>query len=184
MIVVESIEEIPQLETPLALTIGTFDGVHLGHQALFRRIKEIGHSAVLTFSNHPLEILQPEKKLHLLTTTSEKLELIKEHKIDLTLLLPFTKELAAETYDSFIKRLHKRLPFTHLILGEGDALGYNREGNLETLTSLGKKLGYQLEMLPKLEKDGLIISSGRIRSLYADEKPLEAAALLGHPLTD
>jgi len=166
MIIANSLSEIPPLSGEIALTIGFFDGVHSGHRFLFSELKKLGKAAVLTFSNHPAEVLKG-KSPALLTTLEERLGLFEKCGIDLAIILPFTAELAAKTYDVFLRELKKQLPFTFLILGSGDAFGRGRQGNEENLKLLEEKLHFKAVFLPKLGKDGSPVSSGRIRRLLA-----------------
>lgn len=166
---------IPQDLPPLALTIGTFDGVHLGHRALLRALKQRGSpTAVLTFTTHPLELLRPPAP-HWICSFDERLERIEECGIDLVIALPFSPELAAMTYDQFLSQF----PLSHLLLGEGDTLGKNRQGNLETLTAYAQKKHFTFEYIPKLWLDGQVISSTRIRAAIAANDLTLVTRLLG-----
>ena len=177
------ISDIPPLPSPIALTIGNFDGLHLGHIHLIKRLKELtqdgGTSVILTFANHPAEVLYPTKKIPLLTTLEHKLHLFKEYEIDATLLLTFTKEFAELSYESFIHNLREKLPFNHLILGEKASFGKNREGDKEHLKSLAESLNFEVEYLPKLSENGEPISSGRLRKLIQTGELEEIEKLLG-----
>lgn len=186
MKIVRTLGDIPALPKPIALTIGMFDGLHLGHKALFKRIKELagpeGTSAVLTFVQHPYEILTRGMHIPVLTSADEKTALIEEMGVDLLILLDFTLEFASDTYDVFIKKLRSALPFSHLILGKGASLGKNRGGDEITLPELGEKLQFSCEFIDKTAtEDGTPISSKRIRSLIQMGKFTEASTLLGRP---
>src|SRR5689334_15380951 len=110
MITCYSLDHIPTLPSPISFTLGTFDTVHLGHQHLFKELKKRGTAVVLTFSNHPSEILSKTPTTPLLTL-SQKLDLFERYGIDLTLVLPFTRELAALPYDTFIQQIRQKIPF-------------------------------------------------------------------------
>jgi len=169
MILCHNIDDLPAFPGPIVLTIGMFDGVHSGHRYLFSEMKKKGASFVLTFSNHPAEILRG-KAPSLLTTLQEKLRLIEEVGIDGIILLPFTQELANQPYDLFLQSIHARLPFTFLMLGEGAAFGQGNRGTALTVAELGKQLGFEPIYLPKLTVDGLPVSSERIRRLLASSR--------------
>jgi riboflavin kinase / FMN adenylyltransferase len=188
MKIVRALDDIPQLPKPIALTIGTFDGVHLGHQYLLQKVKDLatseGTSAILTFAQHPYEVLTQGMKIPVLTSIEEKTSLFEECGIDLLILLDFTPEFADDTYDVFIKKLRSSLPFSHLVLGKEASLGKNKGGNEDTLTELGEKLSYTCHFIEKIETDeNTNISSKRIRSLIQMGKFSEASKLLGRPYT-
>lgn len=185
MQLIRSLEEKNHLSFPLALTIGTFDGVHLGHQMILKKVKENGGekgmSALLTFSNHPLSVLAPHKNICLLSSIDQKIALIKEQEIDLLLLLPFTKSLSETPYDLFLRNLHSHFPFSYLILGEEAAFGKNREGNQERLQKMATELLFTVEYLPTATLEGLPISSGRIRKALKQGDLSTVEKLLGRP---
>lgn len=162
MIIAKSLSEIPFSFGPVALTIGFFDGVHAGHRFLFSELKKRGRPAAITFSNHPSEALG-KKTPRLLTTLQEKLSLLQECKVELVIVLPFTKELAATSYIDFLQQVKDHLDFRYLVLGKGDALGKGREGDEVHLQLLEDELDFQAVFLPKLSYDGEPISSERIR---------------------
>lgn len=166
---------------PTGLSIGTFDGVHLGHRALFKRLLAIAPVAtVLTFSNHPLEILKPNEAPPLLTPLPQKLRLLEACGLDAVIAIPFTAEFAFLTYADLLARF----PLTHLILGEGDAFGKNREGDQAHLLRLALERKFCVEYLPKITIDGDVVSSRRIRALLASGDPEAASRLLGYSATD
>lgn len=165
---------------PYALTIGNFDGLHRGHQHLLNALKKTGlRTAVLTFSNHPSEILGSERPAPLLSTPEHKLHLLEQAGVDLVIFLPFTKELAAESYDHFLKNLKSRLCFTHLILGKGSALGNRQLGDQTKVEALGKTLGFQAEYIEKFPE----ISSGAIRQALLAGELKTVHHLLGRPFS-
>jgi len=178
MIIVNRIEEIPPISGPIALTIGTYDGVHLGHQYLFQELKKYGTAAVLTFSNHPAEILRPPAP-PLIDTLDQKNRRLETSGIDLTLVLPFTPELSSLAYDTFLKQIHHRLPFTHLILGEGSTFGNQAQGTQANIQALAKQLNFEALYLPKFLFDGEPVSSKKIRQLISTGNFEQAFRLLG-----
>jgi riboflavin kinase/FMN adenylyltransferase len=183
MIVVESLEEIPPVSGPIALTIGTYDGVHLGHQYLFHELKKYGTAVVLTFSNHPSEVLRPDSATPLIDTLEQKLRRFENNGIDLVIALPFTPALASLTYDIFLKQIRQHLPFTHLILGEGAVIGHQAQGTEKNIQALAKELNFEALYLPKFTLDGEIVSSRKIRELIETGNFEQAFRLLGRPQT-
>ncbi len=167
---------IPSSMPKTALTIGSFDGVHLGHQGLLAALKSKGdHTTVLTFSNHPLQILKPQSSLGFLCTLHQKLALLKDCGVDSVIIIPFSEEFASTPFDSFLSRFS----LSHLVLGEGSAFGKNREGNAENVQAFAEKQQFIAEFLPKVELDGEPISSRRIRAAVATGDFTLANRLLG-----
>ena len=186
MKVVYHLDEIQPFPKPIALTIGTFDGVHLGHKRLLDKVNEFkgadGTSAVLTFSNHPYEVLSPGVQIPMLSTPAEKAKLFEQAGIDLAIIIEFTPELADMPYDVFVKKIRSSLPFSNLVLGQGATFGRNREGNQENLLALGEHLDFSVTYMDKLpSKNGEPISSKRVRSYFQMCKFKEAEELLGRP---
>lgn len=179
MIIFEKLKDIPPISGPIALTVGFFDGVHLGHQHLFQQLKKYGTAAVLTFSNHPAEVLRPQSTPPLIDTLDQKIRRLETNGIDLTLLLPFTQDLSSLSYDTFLKQVHEHLPFTHLILGEGSALGNQAKGTQENIEALAKELNFEAIYLPKFLFENEIVSSKRIRELINSGNFEQAFCLLG-----
>lgn len=173
-------KNIPQLPLPIGLTIGNFDGVHLGHQALLKYLTNlpVKTKALLTFANHPLQVLQPHLPIIQLTPLPIKLRLLSKY-IDCALIPIFTKTIAEQSYITFLQNLHSHLPFSHLVLGEGACLGKNREGTPANIAYLGKSLGFQAHFIKKVTYNGEIISSGLIRKYYQKNAIDKIAPLLG-----
>jgi riboflavin kinase / FMN adenylyltransferase len=172
MIIHESLDNIPDLEKPIALTIGAFDGVHLGHQHLFKELKKHGLPVVVTFSNHPAEVLHPSDVPTPILTLSEKLQLFEEFGIALAIVIPFTRELSQIPYDQFLKKLK----FSTLVGGEDIRIGARGEGNRTTLANLG----FNTIFLPKFTLDGITVSSRLIRELIKTHQYDPAQKWLGH----
>jgi riboflavin kinase/FMN adenylyltransferase len=167
------------------LTIGNFDGVHLGHRFIFRRVlekaKEIdGESIVYTFDPHPVEILAPERKPLLITPLEEKLRLIEEQGIAMAIVAPFTEKYAAQPPEDFVKRvLYDQIKIRHIFVGHDFTFGKDRRGNIALLKEMGRKLGFHAEMVEAVRLEGTVISSTRIRELVVKGEVREAAKLLG-----
>ena len=163
-----------------SFTLGSFDGVHLGHLSLLNYLKKKSLPlVVLTFTNHPLQILK-KTAVPLITTLEHKLLLLE--KAGATLLtVPFTSELLETPYDVFIKNIRKEVLFTHFALGKEGAFGKNREGKEPQIKKLGEQLGFTAEYLEKYTLNNKPISSGIIRECIREGKIAEASSLLGRP---
>lgn len=186
MLIQSSLDEIKTLTKPTILTIGNFDGVHVGHQGILKhltlRAKEKNEEAiVLTFSNHPATILRPNSAPKALCTQEQKLKLIQKAGVDRLILLPFTRSLAEKSPKKFLEDLRMNLPFTHLILGHDGSFGHNREGNIQSLPDLADHFGFTFEYLPKQAVQNETVSSSLIRKKISEGKLEEAKAMLGRP---
>ena len=182
MKILTELKESPQ-NPPLGLIIGSFDGVHLGHQLLIKRLDELlgsrGTKAIITFSNHPSQVLKKGKSVSPICTKEEKIKFLEEAGVDLLYLLEFTPELASLTYEEFLKKVKKAYPFQYLVVGKGDAFGKGREGNEDRVKELEKKLNFKADYVEKLKIDGEIVSSGKIREFIASGDLKKAAKFLG-----
>ena len=182
MKIILSFDEIPKITTSTALTIGTFDGVHFGHHALLSKLKKkSSHTTLLTFTNHPREVLNNTPAPEALSDPFVKFSLIEVHGIDTLISIPFTKELSNESYSDFLLKLLSKMPISHLLFGEGFTFGKNREGSEDKIREFGVKHGIEVDYIPKLELDGEIVSSRRIRSLISSGDLTQAERLLGRP---
>lgn len=168
------------------LTIGSFDGVHLGHQQLIHELNNKAHrvkakSVVLTFDPHPAVVLSGRKDAFYLTTSNEKILLLDELNTDVVITHPFTLEISKSSAREFVLYLMEHLDFRQLWTGSDFALGKGREGNVTYLSLLGNKLNYQVHVLKPILSEGQTISSSRIRNLLKDGEIEEANKLLGRP---
>ncbi len=174
---------------PTAVTVGTFDGLHLGHQkvlqALKNRAREKGYLEVLvTFYPHPQLVVGPKhgKKIELLTTLEEKLEILEKLEVPAVLVIPFDKEFARTPYREFVTRiLLEKLHVKVMVIGYDHAFGRNREGNPETLRKLGEELGFEVEVVEPYFLDDLAVSSTRIRHFLQQGNIEMANKMLGRP---
>lgn len=183
MRIITNIAAIPKLPKPIALAIGTFDGVHLGHRHLINQMKEVGSPVIFTFSNHPLAVLNSQRKVPSLTTPEQKLDLLRTCGVETVIIQPFTKDMANMTYNLFLEELYEMLPFDHLFFGEEDALGKDREGTPDKIQAIGKSLHFTAHYLPKLTIDHLTCSSSAIREALKDGDLKTAENLLGRPFS-
>jgi riboflavin kinase / FMN adenylyltransferase len=172
------------------VTSGTFDGVHLGHQKILNRLKEVaiknnGETVVITFWPHPRLVLYPnDTKLKLLNTFEERVELIKEQGIDHLLRIPFTKEFSNISSETFIREiLVEKIGTRKLVIGYDHHFGKNREGSFEQLKINGPRLGFEVEEIPKQEVEQIGISSTKIREALEAGDVAAAHALLGRPFS-
>lgn len=188
MKVVERLEDCAGLPFPV-VTIGNFDGVHLGHQAVLKLLREraaLHHGTVLalTFDPHPLRVLAPDVVLKFLTDPEEKLRLLGEAGVDVVVRLPFTREFAAQTPGEFMERiLAKGLGARELYVGENFRFGKGRQGTIETLREAAPRLGFTVTAIAPIVIHGHPVSSTRIRDLVQEGAVAEATALLGRPYT-
>ncbi len=170
-----------------AVTVGTFDGVHRGHQAVLRRLNEVAlernlKSVVVTFEPHPLRIVRPEAAPRRLCTASEKAELLDASGVDQVAVVPFTHELAAYSPREFVERvLLTHFGLNHLVIGYDHGFGKDRSGDAATLQTMGDALGYGVTVVPHMDLDARPISTTRIRLLLAEGEVVEAAHALGRP---
>ena len=167
------------------LTLGNFDGVHLGHQAIFKmliqRAKEMnGTPIVFTFIPHPLKVIAPDTAPRLLTNYKDKIDLIKKSGIDVVICTNFTKEFANISAESFVKTvLCKAIKAKEIFIGANYLFGKGREGSPALLKKLGKECGFTVEVLDKITSDNKTISSSMIRKIIAEGRVDEAAKYLG-----
>ena len=165
-------------------TIGTFDGVHLGHQAILRQMSQAAHAAgrpavVVTFYPHPLVVLRNLQIPYYLSTPQERAELLGQAGIDVVVTLTFDRVLAALSAREFMGLLRDHLGLSQLWAGFNFALGRNREGDIPALERLGEEMGYRLHVIPPVSTSDAPISSSLIRSMLGEGKVAEAARLLG-----
>lgn len=168
------------------LTIGRFDGVHLGHQQLIRTTVERARaldmlSAVLTWEPHPRAVLQPGQPLQLLSDLDEKIAQIRRLEPDLLIVAPFTEEIRRLSAAEYMARIIAALPVREIWVGEDFAMGRGREGDIPRLMEIGRELGFAVGALSKYTVAGIPVSSSRIRELVLAGNVAGAGALLGRP---
>jgi riboflavin kinase/FMN adenylyltransferase len=173
-----------QVDRDTVLTIGAFDGLHLGHQDLLRRLVRRARqtdrlSGVLTFDPHPRALLSPTNNALCLTTTDDKTAILQQWGLDLLIVLPFTPELARTSARAFMQILVSSLRMSELWVGWDFALGREREGDVRTLRTIGKSMGYAVHEIEPVLDGGVLVSSTRIRNLLAAGSVREAGELLG-----
>ncbi|HVX21635.1 MAG TPA: bifunctional riboflavin kinase/FAD synthetase [Acidimicrobiales bacterium] len=168
-----------------AVTIGAYDGVHLGHRYLLSMLRDRAaarglRSAVVTFDRHPATVVRPESAPALLTDLDQKLELLADCGIDLTLVVPFDRDRADETAEDFVNDVLVRdLEARLVVVGQDFHFGHGRKGNVALLAELGSIGGFDVEGVSLADAGGAAISSTRIRQLVAAGDVAAAATLLG-----
>jgi len=170
------------------VSVGVFDGVHLGHAAVIGELvaakerERASRSIVLTFENHPLAVTHPEAVPPLLSTLEEKLSIMERLAVDVALVEPFTPALAMVDYRAFIERsLVARLGMRRLVVGYDLHLGRAREGTQERLVAEGKRIGFGVTVVAPVVVQGSVVSSTRIRGMILERKLEQAARCLGRP---
>jgi riboflavin kinase / FMN adenylyltransferase len=166
------------------VVIGVFDGVHKGHQLLLNRAKEIaaGRTIIaLTFDPHPTTVFAPDHAPTLLTTLSDRVELLKIHNADQVAVMKFNEKFAALSPSEFVKDiLVKQLHASTVIVGKNFTYGHKAAGSVETLIATGQELGFTVDV-QELKSDTEVISSSRIRALVVAGKVERARELLSRP---
>lgn len=168
------------------LTIGSFDGVHIGHQQLITDLVRESHAAgasavVLTFYPHPAVILRGVQSPFYLTSPEEKANLLSSLGVDAVITLGFNSEIAGLTANEFMERLTQVMALRRLWVGPGFALGKARSGNIERLSELGNLLGFEVDVREPIASQGRVVSSSLIRSLLQSGDLPATAQLLGRP---
>ncbi len=175
-----------ELRRPV-LTIGNFDGLHVGHRAIMKtvlgRARDLGGEAVVyTFDPHPRKVLRPESAPQLLTTLDQKLELLEEMGIDVAIVEPFDREFAELDPQAFVREyIHRRIRPMEVYVGYDFHFGRDREGSMRLLTETGPRLGFSVTIFPEVTIDGRDVNSTRIRELIGQGEVAEAGRLLGRP---
>ncbi len=190
MEVFRSLEAYRSTTGPTA-TIGTFDGVHRGHQVILHQLvataqRQQRPSLVITFHPHPRVVLGKAEGLFLLNTLDERLARLEAAGVDQTLVIPFTREFAGLTSTDFIEGiLHQQVGVKHLAIGYDHRFGRNRGGGLEELTEAGQRLGFSVQEIPAQQIDDATVSSTKIRAALEAGQVEAANRMLGYryPLT-
>ncbi len=181
-----SLDEV-QFDPCSVVTVGTFDGLHCGHQAILRELKQEARTrqsraTVVTFDPHPQLVLQrPDKPaVQILTTTAEKITLLCEENIDRLVIIPFTREFSRTPSETFVREiLWRRVGMQAMVIGHDHGFGKNREGDLATLQRLGQELGFAVREVPPYEMNGVTLSSTRVREALLQGEVEKAARYLG-----
>ena len=181
-----------ELKGPLyhpVVTIGNFDGLHVGHRAIIEtvveRARNLGGEAVAyTFYPHPRRVLTPDRAPALLSTIEQRVELLRAAGVDIVIVEPFTEEFAQTPAEDFIRKvLHQRIRPVEVYVGYDFHFGHDREGSMRLLTELGPKLGFSVTIIPEITVDAGDVNSTRIRQMLAEGRVEETFAMLGRNYT-
>jgi len=172
----------------MLLTIGVFDGVHLGHKYLLSQLAEHARqqdllSGVVTFRQHPQEVLSPQTRLPFLTDLAERTNLLKNEGVEAIIPLSFTSEIAQLSARQFVSLLMRYLRMRGLVIGPDFTLGRNREGNIDSLRTLGQDMNFTVTVIPPVVINGEMVSSTAIRNALASGDMKRVLNLAGHPFS-
>jgi riboflavin kinase/FMN adenylyltransferase len=183
--VIHEIQDSPTKRSPVVLALGFFDGLHLGHQDIFKKMRELrgekGLAYILTFSNHPRTLINPDLPFPLILTFQDRIERLKDQGCDTIILLEFTEQIKKASADEFLSHLQEQIGFDHLILGPDATIGNNREGSTDLMKLLSKKFSYELHIIPTVSIQNERVSSTRVREAINRGDLKEVEILLGRP---
>jgi len=185
MEIFNNLADITEPFTNSFVTIGNFDGVHLGHHMLFsevvsRAYQKQGTSVVVTFEPHPLQVVRPEIGIKLISTYEQKVELISLAGIDVLVVIPFTRDFAATSAEAFVDDILIRIiGVKELVVGYDYAFGRGRQGNIEFLREQGRLKGFPVTVVEPYYVDDMLVSSSKIRELVSQGRMMDVKKLLG-----
>ena len=185
MEVIHGIDKIDRKLRNPVITIGNFDGVHIGHLSLFQQVKELaesmeGESIIITFYPHPIKVLSPSNGPPLITTHEQKMRLIEEAGIDVFLVIEFTREFANMSAHEFVHEIiHSKIGARAVVVGPDYRFGHKREGDIPTLTRMGKELNFEVYVVPDISINGVEVSSSTIREFVTAGEFRRARQMLG-----
>ncbi len=186
MKIYQGLEGYEKVKNPV-VTVGTFDGVHIGHSKIFQKMTAIarasdGETVVITFHPHPRLVIHPDSKdLKFINTLERKYELIGENEIDHLVIIPFTPEFASTNADVFVKNiLVDKIGVHELVVGYDHHFGKNREGSFEELLGLAEAYNFRVEQIPAQDIDNIAVSSTKIRNALKKGDIKAANKLLGY----
>lgn len=185
----KGLQHLPNFKNAV-LTIGTYDGVHFGHQQIIKRLNDIaaeinGESILLTFDPHPRLILNPnDNKLKLISTIDEKEELLEKYGLNHLVIVEFSKEFASMEADEYVEKiLINNFHPKKIIIGYDHRFGKNRKGNIDLLRQLSTKYNYEVEEIPAQTLDEISVSSTKVRKALLEGDIIQANEFLAHPFT-
>src|SRR5713101_7374687 len=185
--VFRSLDQVPLVFGPSALTIGNFDGVHAGHRRILRRVSELARQyrwnpSVLTFDPHPAKIVAPARAPRLMTTPEQRCRFMEQEGIRQVLILPFTEALARMSPEEFVRQiLVEALGAKAVLVGENFRFGRGQAGDVRLLRELGRELDFLTEVIPAVTLRHSLVSSSEIRRLVDAGDVSRAGRLLGRP---
>lgn len=169
------------------VTIGVFDGVHIGHQEIMRVVAESARatgckSVAVTFDRNPEELVSSDHSVPHISTLSQKLELIREQGIDMTVVLPLNMETLSMSADEFVRNIiSRKLCASKVVVGTNFSFGKGRSGNVALLRQIGEEIGFEVNAVAPVRSDDVVVSSTVIRKMILDGDIVTANRLLGHP---
>lgn len=187
MVIIKEPGDLKDKKGDIILTIGNFDGVHLGHQKILKAVAECAHSlnmtsVAITFDPHPVRVLAPERGLRLITPFAEKVRLMGIYGIDIVLCIEFSRDFSNIKPDDFIRDvIIGKLGACEVIVGHNYAFGKGKKGTTELLRRRGKRHGFNVKVIRNARLFSDVVSSSRIRSLLLRGRVCEASWLLGRP---
>jgi len=180
------IDEFIKPQYPI-VTVGTFDGLHIGHKMLLKRLAALagekkGEVVLLTFHPHPRKVLfQDANGLEMLSTLEEKMKLMEQYGVDHLVIQPFTTDFSKMEYDEFVQEiLVDKLGVKTLVIGYDHQFGHQRRGSMKTLAAMAPALGFEVEEIPEQDIDAIAVSSTRIRKALKNGEIEVATQLLGY----
>lgn len=170
------------------LTVGTYDGVHCGHQGILKQMRDVASRTqarvvVVTFEPHPQIVLQREGRepVRLLTTIEERCELLSTLGVDVVVIIPFSRGFAATSAEVFVRDVADRIGVQQFFVGHDHMFGKDRGGNEELLQRLGNELGFDVHTVEPLSCNGVVVSSSKVRAALRAGRVEEAQTMLGRP---
>lgn len=189
MMVHHNLNELPAFQNAV-ITIGSFDGLHLGHQKIIEHLRQLarqveGESVLITFDPHPRLVIYPkDKSLRLLSTTEEKIRLLESFGLDHLVIVPFSTEFSQQSADEYIVNfLVDKFHPSYIVIGYDHRFGLNRQGDIDFLRHHQEAYAYQIKEIPRQDIDDLSVSSTKIRNALQSAEIKKANRLLGHPYT-
>jgi len=185
--VFRSLDEVPRDFGPCATTIGNFDGVHVGHQALMRRAAALSRErgwkpAVLTFNPHPAKVVAPDRAPKIIMTLDQRAKVMGELGIEEVLMLPFTQEVSRWSPEEFVKTvLVDAMQVRAVLVGEDFRFGHKQAGDTDVLAELGAKYGFEVDPITPVDARGERASSSLVRKMALEGRVNRACRLLGRP---
>ena len=184
-----NLENFPVLKSPV-LTLGTFDGVHVGHQKILSRLNDMaksinGESVLMTFYPHPRAVIFPDQRdIRLISTLNEKIELLERFGVNHLVVQSFTRDFSMLNHDTFVKEyLVAKIGVKKMVVGYDHQFGHDRKGSFAELQSLAPHLGFTVEEIPEQDIEDVAVSSTRIRKALLEGGVEDAAGLLGYNYT-
>ncbi|MEC8891344.1 MAG: bifunctional riboflavin kinase/FAD synthetase [Chloroflexota bacterium] len=187
MVITEELDQVSTVGDSI-VTIGVFDGVHLGHRHLLQKLienaRKSGNSAgVVTFKNHPATIVNPDFRPNFLTSIDDRIQLLQSSGVDFIAPVTFNKYVAGLTAVDFIKLLQEGIGMKGLVVGPDFCMGKNREANVSSLRTLGREMGFSLQVVSVQESNGISVRSTTLRELISQGDVNMVSLMLGRPFS-